>query len=125
MKKVLKLTLVVAVVAVMCVALVACIPSDYSKAVSNLKDEGYVTATDTVVIPTALKLAGVEGIETVITGTNGSDAITLIYFESSSAAKSAYDAVKEYFTNKDGETAVNRSGKVIYCGTDAAVKAAK
>lgn len=126
MKKALKITGIIAVIAILCVCLVACIPNDYSKAEKNLKDEGYVAFSSTG-LSAALKLAGIET-EAIVVGAKGTDSIALVYCKNSSVAKDKYNEIKEIlvkFMDDGDEMPIKRSGKVIYIGTDAAIKAAK
>lgn len=137
MKKTVKIVAAVAVLAVMCTALVACIPNDYEKAESNLKKEGYTIlmsyAEGDVGFDTIVKTvvgSVVDGITAIVSAGKGlTDAITLVYFESSSKAKEHFDALKEQAEkdaeDEDVELIFKRSGKVIYFGTEDAVKAVK
>lgn len=129
MKKTITIVALVALVAVLCVAMVACIPSDPNKAISNLKDAGYTAVEDTAVIPAALRFAQVKGVETVITAMNkDGEHVTLIYFDSTGNAKEAYSTVEEYAKKNDkekDEVAIKKSGKVIYYGSEAGIKAVK
>lgn len=125
MKKTLSIVAIVALVAICCVALVACFPSNPTDAKANLEKNGYVAGEDKLVVPTALKLVGVNDLESVVTGKKGEDYCTLIYFKDANAAKEAYAKVEEYAKKEDGKAVIKKSGKVIYYGTDAGVKAAK
>ncbi len=128
MKKVVKV-LAVALVCVLALAmLVACAPnSDPDKAVSALKENGYMT----------VKTPGVGDVECVVLATNlkTKDGITITYYKDASAAKKEWDenkddveAMKEELVkqgiDKD-DIAVGRSGRMIYAGTKEAVKAAR
>ena len=127
MKKTLTIVSVVAIVAILAVVLMACVPSDYNKATSNLKDAGYsgiCYKKGDIGFATATAFLGVEDLEAYIAMTNGDDSITLAYFKDAKSAKAAYNDLKETFAadkdKKDFE--VKLSGKVIYCGTDKAIK---
>lgn len=124
MKKTLSIVAIVALVAICCVALVACFPSNPTDAKANLEKNGYVAAEDKLTA-VALSLVGIKGIDSIITGTNGDDYCTLVYFEDANKAKDAYAKIEEYVKDKDGKAVIKKSGKVIYYGTDAGVKAAK
>ncbi len=129
MKKTMTIVALVALVSVLCVAMVACIPSDPNKAISNLEKEGYTAAKDTTVIPVALRLAQVKGVETVVTAMNkDGEHVTLIYFDSKDNAEAAYSTVETYAKKNDkekDEVAIKKSGKVIYYGSEAGIKAVK
>ncbi len=136
MKKSIVKILTLALVAVMmCAVLVSCAapasnPDDAEKA---LKDNGYtVVRIDNSGIG-AIGLAvftavGIEDIETVITGTDGDEAITIFYFEDAEAANEQWEDVQEWSADEkdeDSDWVLKKSGKMIYAGTKEAVKAAK
>ncbi len=142
MKKSIKILSVMLLAALALSLLVACTPvpnADSSKALENLKDNGYTAAQDTTIVPTALRLLGVNGISSVIKGSktvttddgNKYETVTIVYFTSNDAAKTAWETVKEYAEDKnddkdeDSDWIVNISGSMIYYGTTAAIKAAK
>jgi len=125
MKKSLKIIAVVSVIAICCLVLAACMPSSPEKAKENLEKNGYTAVNDTRIIPAALKLLGVDGIDSVVTGTNGEDGVTLIYFTGNKEADAAYDKVKEYAEKNSKDPVIQKSGKVIYYGTENGVKAVK
>ena len=130
MKKSIVRLLALSLVAVMmCVVLVSCggPNSDPDKALDSLKENEYAAAEDKILIPTALRLLGVDDIDTVITGTNkDGEHVTIIYFEDNAAANDAWENVKEYFEEaKDDNWTIKKSGAMIYFGTSAGIKAAK
>ena len=138
MKKFAKI-MAVALVAVMALAvLVACGPaSDPQKAIDALKKHEYTAAKDTVVVPAALALAGVKGVDTVVSGSKSVkdgdktkvETVTIVYFTDAKAAKEAWSKVEEYANkenkDKDSDWTVKQSGAMIYWGTSAAIKAAR
>ncbi|MCH5157188.1 MAG: hypothetical protein J1G02_04860 [Clostridiales bacterium] len=138
MKKFAKIT-AVALVAIMALALlVACGPaSDPQKAIDALKKHEYTAAKDTTLVPAALTLAGVKGVDAVVSGSktvkdgdkNKVESVTIVYFTDSAAAKDAWAKVEEYAKkdNKDNDSdwTVKQSGAMIYWGTSAAIKAAR
>lgn len=137
-KKIFAVISVVLVAVVLVAALVACGPaSDPEKALSALKDNGYKAAKDSTVVPTALALLGVKGIDCVVSGTSVNDesveTVTIVYFINSDAATDAWSKVKEYAEKQDksdkekkeSDFVVKKSGKMIYYGTSAGVKAAR
>lgn len=134
MKKKLVLSIALAMVMVLSVVLCACGPnSDPAAAKAALKDNGYTAAEDKLIIPNALKVLGVDGITTVVTGTKIVDKktehVTIIYFESADAANAGWDKVQEYASDdkekEDTDWTIAKSGKMIYYGTKQAVKDAK
>ncbi len=135
MKKTLRL-IALALVLVMSVAMLASCGApnkDPDDAVAALKDNGYTAGKDNVAIPTALRILGVDGVKTVITGSAVIDdkfeTVTVIYFESKDDANDAWEKVQEYANDKKDDKAEDwvckKSGAMIYYGTPAAVKAAK
>lgn len=128
MKKALSIIAVLALVAVLGVALVACVPSDPDKAEANLKAADYIVIradADDAIVGAALKQ--IDAV-TSITATNGDDSVSLTYFETADAAKAYYEDAKEQWdklddADKEGMK-FGKSGKVVYAGTEAGVKAA-
>ncbi|MDE7454821.1 MAG: hypothetical protein K2M64_03220 [Clostridia bacterium] len=134
MKKFTRVMAVMMVAVIALALLVSCSPnSNPDKALSALKENGYTAARDTLVVPTALAIVGVKGIDVVISGSKIDDGktehVTIIYFNNSSSANDAWDAVKKYAEdnkdNKDSNWVFAKSGAMIYYGTSAGVKAAK
>lgn len=136
MKKITKI-LSVALLAVMCLTLlVACAPnSDPDKALSALKENGYVAVKDDSVISTIMSL-GLKDLKCIVSGTGSSEDkdgnkqvehVTIYYFESSSAAKDAMEDVEGLFNkekDKDSDWVFKQFGSMIYYGTKNGVKAA-
>lgn len=138
MKKFAKIAALALVVVMSLAMLVACAPnSNPDKAIEALKKNGYTAAKDANVIPAALTLVGVKGVDTVISGTKSSgegddakvDHVTVIYFASADQAKTAWDKVKSYAEkdkdSKDSDWTITQSGKMIYYGTKAGIAAAR
>lgn len=139
MKKFTKVLALVLVTVVAALSMVACAPnSNPEKAEKALKDEGYVTIrlSDALTLTaTELALGCSRGdIVAVVSGTKKNedkiDTVSIIYFKDSSAAKSAWDKAKAYLedeTEKETESdvVVEKSGKMIYGGTKAGIKAAQ
>ncbi|MBQ8178127.1 MAG: hypothetical protein IJ033_02940 [Clostridia bacterium] len=129
MKKALSIIAVLALVAVLGVALVACVPSDPDKAVANLKEAGYITtvakASDGIGVQYGLEAAYGKGCIATVGGTyvstGGGGMINLVYFDSVENAKAYWDTIKDNEVDEGWKAA--RSGKVVYAGTEAAVKA--
>lgn len=138
MKKTITIISVVAIVAILAVTLMACIPSDYNKAYDNLKEANYYATTykkGDLFFNEMSKLIGAQNATAIVTASKGTDAITLIYFESSKDAKNCFDSFKNVIeeekkeAEKNGEDTSNYvikcSGKIIYGGTKQAVKDAQ
>ena len=138
MKKFAKIAALALVVVMSLAMLVACAPnSNPDKAIEALKKNGYTAAKDANVIPAALTLVGVKGVDTIISGTKSSgegddakvDHVTVIYFASADQAKTAWDKVKSYAEkdkdSKDSDWTITQSGKMIYYGTKAGIAAAR
>ena len=74
MKKFAKIMALMLVVAMGVAMLVACAPaSNPEKALSALKENGYSAAKDTRIIPAALMVLGVKGVDCVVSGSNGTE----------------------------------------------------
>jgi len=132
MKKAMKLLALSLVLVMMVAALASCggPAADSDDALAALKENDYSAAKDTLIVPTALKLLGVDDIDSVVSGTNkDGEHITIVYFEDKDAANGAWEKVKEYAEDKkdddDSDWVIKKSGAMIYWGTSAAVKAAK
>ena len=138
MKKFAKIAALALIVVMSLTMLVACAPnSNPDKALEALKKNGYTAAKDANVVPAALTLVGVKGVDTVISGTKSSgegddakvDHVTVIYFASADQAKAAWDKVKSYAEkeedSKDSDWTITQSGKMIYYGTKAGIAAAR
>ncbi len=130
MKKTLSIVALIALVAVLAVALVACIPSDPDKAVENLEAEGYeVEKLDSDLLLTFAPDGCVAVVSAVKGITDLDDNITIYYFEDTDSAKAFYEEAKEAWDKLDDEDKegieFKQSGKIVYSGTEAAVKAAK
>lgn len=135
MKKTLRL-IALALVFVMSVAMLASCGApnkDPDDAIAALEDNGYKAAKDNLIVPTALKLLGVDGVKTVISGSAVIDekfqTVTVIYFESKDDANDAWEKVQEYANGEKDDKAEDwvckKSGAMIYYGTSAGIKAAK
>ena len=124
-----------ALVAVMCVALLAsCAPaSDPAKAEKALKDAGYTTAKDTSITPAAYKLLTGKNVNTVLTGTKTDgdknvQHITIVYFDKAEDAKTAYEKLADESDKEkkdESDWVFAKSGTMVYWGTKTAVKDAR
>ena len=137
MKKTVRLLALALVTVMVCLTLASCggPNPDPDKALESLKDNGVTFAgKDTLIVPAALKLAGVDGIDCVVSGTGKIDDkyahITIIYFDEAADATDAFEKVEDYADKNKGDAedsdwVFKKSGKMIYYGTKDAVKAAK
>lgn len=131
MRKTLKIVSLIALFAILATVLVACIPNDPAKAEDNLEDAGYTVLVyksgdpGFSVATVFLELIGVDKVTAFVTALKGEDAIELIYFEDSATAKENYTAIEEYYKENDKDAVIKRSGKVIYAGTEQAIKDVK
>lgn len=134
-KKLLTLTGVIALIAVIAVVFTACIPSDAAKAKDRLEAADYevevVYADDTlgqIAIKATEESLGIEGIESMVYGMKDlEDFVVLYYFDTAENAKAAYDKILAEADEEEEDEDVDygRSGKVIYAGTVDAVKVIK
>ena len=147
MKKRITLVTSIVVLTLVCAMLfAACAPAaDPDTAKKNLKDEGYSATVydgDGMVVGTALALAGVENVNKVLVASKYSndtfEFLTVFYFDSAKDANNAVDKAKEYAKDREKEEekdqkkeegsvewVFGKSGKMIWFGTKAAVKAAR
>ena len=137
MKKAIRILALTLVTVMLCLTLASCggPNADPDKALEALKDNGISwAAKDNIIVPAALKLAGVDGVDCVVSGTGKIDDkfahITVIYFDEAADATEAMDAVEEYASGdkknaEESDWVFKKSGKMIYYGTKDAVKAAK
>ena len=117
MKKKIFTVSVIAIVAVMLMMLlVACVPSA-EKAKENLEEAGYVVvlkenvSDDCEAVLSATKVSiGTAGV--------GGEHVTIYYYKDSATAKEKLAEIEKLA----GEDAVEISGKVIYYGTEQAIK---
>lgn len=138
MKKVLSIVCLLALTVACLFTMVSCggPNSDPDKALAALKENGVDWAgKDTVAIPLTLKLAGIENVDCVVSGTGKIEEkyahITIIYFTDSDSANNAWEKVEEKAeaakkdAGEDSQWVCDKSGKMIYYGTKNAVDAAK
>ena len=135
MKKSIKVLAMLLVVLTLSFA-VACAPNaDPEKAKASLEENGYAATlvTDAISLGFTEALLGLERGDLVagVSAANGDgEAITILYFKKSGAAKDCYKEYKDKLNDllKDEgegkEVVAKQSGKMIYIGTKAAIKAA-
>lgn len=126
------------VLAVLC--LVACAPnSNPDKAVEALEGKGYTVvatkgeALSFIELGTGCERGDISAfvVATKVNEDKTLETVTIVYFKDASTCKDKWESVKSYLVKEDGEKAeesdytVERSGKMIYAGTEAAIKAAR
>lgn len=121
-----------ALVAVMCVALLAsCAPaSDPAKAEKALKDAGYIVDATAI---TLLVKAATDSVKTVVSATKTDNDknvqhVTIVYFDSAEDAKTAYEklqSVSDKEKKDESDWVFAKSGTMVYWGTKTAVKDAR
>ncbi|HQC55094.1 MAG TPA: hypothetical protein PKX91_05160 [Clostridia bacterium] len=112
MKKVLPVISLVLVVVLVAMFLVACGPSTVAKAKENLSEAGYLVAGGQ---------REAEGVVGVIIATKLTSSMTGVLYSSTSAANADYKKIKEEHPN----TTVEKIGKWVVWGDEAAIKAFK
>ena len=133
--------LCLSLVAVMlCATLASCAPAAKAEdAVSALKENGYTAAKSDYLGALSLAALGLKGVDSVVIGTKTEkkddkttiETITIVYFTDADSAKTAEEKLTtksdEEKKENDGESnwVFKRSGKMVYFGTKAAVKAAR
>ena len=134
MKRILKISALTLAMLMMTLALVSCFgpAADPAKAEAALKENGYaVTMKDGKLVEAVAMLLGIDDLDAQITAISKEDMddfITIYYFETTEAADNAWNKIKEEAeekNNEDTEVVIKKSGKVIYFGTQNAVKAAR
>ncbi len=140
MKKFTKILALVMVTLVASLALVACGPNkDSAKATQNLKDNGYtaVCATDAISLTVVEGILGCDrgSITAMVSGTKANeggsaDTITILYFKDKATANSVWEKAQSYLKKEgeketESELKIEKSGKMIYAATEAAIKATK
>ena len=144
MKTTLRILALCMVAVLMVGVLAACAPNkDPKKAAQKLKDADYTVTSvtkgstvDDLAIAAAELVLG-EGIEAIVTGYKAvkdedDEMIAIYYFDTSDHAKDAFEKVKKEIEEDEKEdksenkkeVVVKRSGKMVYGGTKAAIKAA-
>ena len=138
MKKSIKVLAVVLTFVMLALTLTSCAPkSDPDKAVNALKKKEYVAAQDTAIVPAAIKLLTGKNVDSFVSGTKTvedkdgnktTETVGIVYFATKKDANEAWEKMKDYANdqNKDksSDWQIKKSGKMIYWGTSAAIKAA-
>lgn len=145
-KRITIITSVVALALVCALLFAACAPaSDPDTAKKNLKDDGYAATVydgDSFIIGGTLSLFGINNVDKMLVGSKYADDsfefLTVLYFKSAKDANEAVEKAKEYAKDREKEEekgqkkdegsiewTFGKSGKMIWFGTKAAVKAAR
>lgn len=133
--------LCLSLVAVMlCATLASCAPAAKAEdALAALKENGYTAVKSDLLGAAGLAALGIKGVDSVVSGTKTEkkddkttiETITIIYFTDADSAKTAEEKLttKSDEEKKENDNESNwvfkRSGKMVYFGTKAAVKAAR
>ena len=127
MKKLIALLVVVFALFV----LVGCTPKDQVAAKEKMEGKDYKVVVDGTIQPAALKLLGVEGVESVLTATKTVEnkdgeketiALEAIFFDTADHAKAALKTIQEEAKKNGEKSEVKQAGKWLYYGSDQAVK---
>ncbi len=138
MKNSIKVLAFVLTFVMLALTLVSCAPkADPDKAVSALKKKEYSAAQDTTIIPAAIKLLTGKNVNSFVSGTKvvedkegnkKTETVGIVYFATKDDANDAWEKMQEYAKDqnkdKDSDWQIKKSGKMIYWGTSAAIKAA-
>lgn len=135
MKKTIRIFAVVLSVVLLALALVACAPkNDPDQAETALKNNGYSASKTSGYVSGVVSalLGGESTIDATVTGTKNikdadgnvtkTESVTIIYYKTSADAKEAWKSWSE--ADRDRYEVAKCSGRMIYWGTKAAVKAA-
>lgn len=133
--------LCLSLVAVMlCATLASCAPAAKADdALAALKENGYTAVKSDLLGAAGLAALGIKGVDSVVSGTKTEkkddkttiETVTIIYFTDADSAKTAEEKLttKSDEEKKENDNESNwvfkRSGKMVYFGTKAAVKAAR
>lgn len=126
MKKILSLALALALT-MTCLVFTACVPKKPEKAVEKLEKAEYVIVTN-YTTEVALNGKGATlGLETgslegFIRATNGGAYVEIFYCADRASAKALEEKLEDMYDDVDS-IEIERSGKVVYYGTEQGVKA--
>lgn len=139
MKKFVRILTLTLAAVLLCGMLASCAPAkNPEKAEKALKEEGYTVFSDDKGVPAAYKAAGFD-LDVVVSGTKlveddeGNkkiEHVTIYYFIDKENAEKAMEMIKKDSSEdkEDGDTdwvEPTQSGKIVYYGTKAAIKAAR
>ena len=121
MKKAIKGLAVTATTFAAVATLAACVPGTADKAKTKLEKAGYkVEIADSESLSFMASMLGVNDLESVMEASKDSEYVMVYYFSTTDSAKKFYDDVKK--EAEDADDIIKRSGKVVYGGTETAVK---
>ena len=134
MKKTIKLIALALVLSLSVVMLASCMApnSNPEKAIAALEENGYYAAHDEYGALAVTIGINPKDVTDIVTGTkpvdNKLEHITILYFEDADATKTAWEKVKKYAEEKDKKEVdsgwtVKKFNKMIWFGTEAAIKA--
>ena len=134
MKRTMKLIAFALVLTLSVVMLASCFGPNANpeKAVAALKENDYVAARDESGLLAITIGIDPRDVTDVVSGTaiidKKGEHVTIIYFEDADAAKAAWEKVKKYAEDEDkketdSDWTIKQSGKMIWFGTEAAIKA--
>ncbi len=109
MKKALRLTSLL-LVFVALLGLTSCVPSA-DKVKEKMEKAGYTVIESPITT---------KNVDAVFVCTNLKETVTVTYYKEKADAKEAYNALKE--ADKEGKGGYGISGKVVYVGTEQAIK---
>lgn len=127
MKKTIKVLAFVLTFVMLALTLTSCAPKkDHDKAAQALKDKEYLT-TNTIGLTCDYIVTGTKAVKDK-DGNTKIEHVTIRYYKDSKTANEDWNAYKDATDdqNKDNKSdwVVKKSGKMIYFGTKAAIKAA-
>ncbi len=131
-----KLIALAMVAALACIVLASCggPNTDPDKALESLEKNDYVAEkVDSKLSLAGFSVLGIDDLDCVVTGVNeDGESIIIFYFEDAEAASDEWDDIEKYAEELKEEAedenidlVVKQSGKMIYVGSKAAIKAAK
>lgn len=125
MKKVLRLSSLLLVLVAL-LGLASCAPKDPVDAKEKLEKKEYTVVVDGNLAPAAMKLFGIDGVESVVTATKKVDdeveSVTAVLFAEKAQAKDAVAKLQEYAKKNGTESEVKQAGKWLYYGTEQGMK---
>jgi ABC-type glycerol-3-phosphate transport system substrate-binding protein len=147
MKKFARVLALMLVATMLCAMLVACgakPASDPKEAKDALEENGYKATHLSGVLVEAASSAFGDGVTDIVTGIDGDDSVTIVWFEEEDDAKDFYEELEEKYEESKAEldeiededvkeelqeeldnAAYGISGNMVWMGTKEAVKAAK
>ena len=121
-------TIILAVLlAFSCLMFTACMPSTPEKAKENLEKEGYsvILTESSALLNASAVAAGLkkDTITAIVSATNGGATIAIYYCNDYNSANDLEEYLDDKFDDQGVE--VDRSGKIVWIGTETAIKDAQ